>query len=68
MCPLRKYERGFEAFKRNTGEHHPLASRLGHSNKRSLPEVSLTYYANNSQNMMWYGDILVGTPATTYTG
>jgi hypothetical protein len=65
MHPFRKFEIGFEAYKRNIGKAHSLASKVGHSNKRrSGVAVSLSDYFDS----MWYGNILVGTPATTYTG
>ena len=62
----RKLEQGFLTFERNTGKPHPLVSKQGHPNKRgSSAAVNLTNYHNST---MWYGNISVGTPATTYTG
>ena len=64
-CPLRKFEQGFYAFENNTGKPHPLVSG-GHPNKRrGDATIPLTNYHYNS---MWYGNISVGTPATSYTG
>lgn len=60
----RKFEKGFEAYKKNTGEAHPLAPKVEHRHKhRSGVTVPLSDY-NNS----WNGNILVGTPAAPYNG
>jgi hypothetical protein len=70
-CLFRKYQRGFEAFKRNTGTSHPLASK--HSDKRSDARaisisVPLTKFDPDPFHMMWTGTIEVGTPAAPFSG
>ena len=64
--PFRKFEKGFEAYKKNTGETHFLASTVGHSNKRGTGDAAVPLYSYS--NTMWYGTINVGTPSTQYTG
>jgi hypothetical protein len=65
-CPIRKFQRGFEAFERNTGNSHPLASKLEHSDKRGA-SISVTVPLNH-RSSMWTGTIAVGTPASGFTG
>ena len=61
----RKFDQGFNAFETNTGKPHHLMSKQGQPNKRrDGATISLT----NDHNMMWYGNISVGTPAAPYTG
>ncbi|KAI0305956.1 acid protease [Multifurca ochricompacta] len=57
-----KISHGFEAFERNTGAAHPLASQLKRSVKRGTGDPLTDYNAE-----LWYGEITVGTPAKTYT-
>ncbi|THG98286.1 hypothetical protein EW026_g3867 [Hermanssonia centrifuga] len=65
-----KYERGFAAYKENTGEEHPLASGyhytdISTSTKRSPGAVELV--DQGSRAMMWGGNITVGNPPQTFT-
>src|SRR5258708_6363288 len=52
-CLLRKYQRGFEAFERNTGSSHPLASELEHLDKR---DTTVSDPLDHS-GMKWFGSI-----------
>ncbi|KAN0113674.1 acid protease [Russula decolorans] len=65
---LAKIEQGFDAFERNTGKRHPLVSKQGHpNNRRSVAAtIPLTNYTTTNYTM-WYFNISVGTPATTFT-
>jgi len=58
---IAKIQRGFDAYERNTGKAHPLASKR--ISKRKSASDSLT----DDDSQLWYGEISVGTPATTYT-
>ncbi|EGO03508.1 hypothetical protein SERLA73DRAFT_175015 [Serpula lacrymans var. lacrymans S7.3] len=59
----RKYQRGFDAFERNTGARHPLAPVLSTVvSKRGSGAVPLT--DENAQ--LWQGSIKVGTPAKQF--
>lgn len=60
----RKLQRGFNAFERNTGIVHPASGSAASKAKRSSGHNPLT----DDENSLWYGEITVGTPATTYTG
>lgn len=59
-----KIEKGFSAYKKNTGLNHPLASAIQTKVKRAGRGVPLT----NDRSQVWYGSISVGVPAQTYTG
>jgi cathepsin D len=59
-----KIEKGFEAFERNTGARHPLASTQVGTSKRKVGNDALT----DSDEELWYGSISVGTPAVKYSG
>jgi hypothetical protein len=64
-CPFRRFDRALSAYERNTGEPHPLALNRGHSNeRRDFVTVPLT----NDMNMVWTGDIEVGTPPQAFPG
>ncbi|EIW85947.1 Asp-domain-containing protein [Coniophora puteana RWD-64-598 SS2] len=56
-----KYQRGFEAYERNTGKPHALVA--GRNIKRAQGTEKLT----DDESELWYGSISVGTPAKTYT-
>lgn len=58
-----KIEKGFSAYKKNTGLNHPLASAIQTKVKRAGRGVPLT----NDRSQVWYGSISVGVPAQTYT-
>jgi len=60
---LAKIQRGFDAFEKNTGKPHSLASLLLSNIKRSTGSVELT----NQDNSLWYGSLDIGTPAKTFT-
>ncbi|KAF8473670.1 acid protease [Russula ochroleuca] len=63
---MAKFQRGFEAFERNTGKRHPLAPKHGRLDKRSTPgnaSIPLTDF----HEFMWYGTIQVGTPSKEYS-
>jgi hypothetical protein len=60
----RKIENGFAAYERNTGEKHPLATRIERSDKRKTGGDPLT----DGNARLWYGAISVGTPAVSLTG
>ena len=61
-----KYQTGFEAYKRNTGQSHPLDSSSGVFNvtRRSTGTDPLTI---EDGGQLWQGTITVGTPAVSYT-
>lgn len=67
MTIFRKIQRGFEAsrYQKNKGspQAHPSASQHRRSIKRGNG-ISLT----NDNAQLWYGSIIVGTPAETFTG
>ncbi len=63
--PLRKLDRGFRAYERNTGGPHPLALKRQHSNERRIG-VSLSLVPGN--NALWIVDIDVGTPGVGFAG
>jgi cathepsin D len=66
MHSFRKYGNGFEAYQKNTGKTHSLASKVARSsNKR---RSSVTDSLSPNQEQFWYGNISVGTPATSYSG
>ncbi|KZT25187.1 acid protease [Neolentinus lepideus HHB14362 ss-1] len=56
-----KFQRGIDAYVRNTGRAHPLASNS--FEKRATVSDALT----DADNNLWYGQISVGTPPQTYT-
>ncbi|KAH8827704.1 acid protease [Flagelloscypha sp. PMI_526] len=58
-----KFQRGLEAYERNTGSAHPLAKVINPSKKRDTGSISLTDDAEE----LWYAAISVGTPAVKYT-
>jgi len=59
---MSKFDKGFEAFERNTGNSHPLA--VGRTlNNRATGAVELT----DDQGTLWYGSVKVGTPLVPYT-
>jgi cathepsin D len=60
---MAKINRGFAAYQKNTGSKHSLAIKYT-ANKRATGKVPLT--DDNAQ--LWYGEISIGTPSTTYTG
>jgi hypothetical protein len=61
----RKFEQGLNAFESNTGKRHPLASKQGNPNtRRDGATISLA----SLHNLMWFGDISVGTPAFQFAG
>jgi len=57
--------RGLDAFERNTGRPHSLASKLRHSDnvRRTAGNETLDY-----QPGRWYGPITVGSPPQAFTG
>lgn len=59
----RKIQRGFEAFKRNTGAAHPSEPKLKRTIERRDP-ITLNQISTN----LWCGSITVGTPPVTYIG
>lgn len=64
-----KIQRGFEAYKRNTGIAHPLLARQGPKNETlRLLNAPSSGKLTGVQQTLWYGQISVGTPAKTYTG
>jgi Eukaryotic aspartyl protease len=64
-CPFRRFDRALSAYERNTGEPHPLALKWGHSNeRRGIVSAPLT----DDMNLVWTGDITVGTPPQTFRG
>ena len=61
----------FWAYQKNTGEAHFLASKVpaGHSNKRPSGSGGVVaVFLSDYLDAMWYSYIVVGTPATSYTG
>jgi cathepsin D len=66
MIPIRrKYTHTLQNFKKNTGKEHPLTSLVNTSGiaKRATGSDALT----DSSDVLWYGNIDVGTPPVTYT-
>ena len=61
-----KYQTGFEAYKKNTGQNHPLDTSSGVFNvtRRSTGADPLTI---EHGGQLWQGTITVGTPAVSYT-
>ncbi|KAN0118951.1 acid protease [Russula decolorans] len=60
---MARFDRALSAYERNTGEPHPLALRRGRSNeRRDFASVPLT----DDMNLVWTGDIQVGTPPQTF--
>ncbi|KAI0315028.1 acid protease [Amylostereum chailletii] len=57
---LAKLQRGFAAYERNTGTPHPLSKSI---RKRSTGADALT----DGSEVLWYGQVAVGTPPVTYT-
>ena len=75
----RKLKRGFDAFERNTGGAHPLASTMRQSkfsmngHRRELQHSYQRRAAGSVPTIdddddVWYGAITVGTPGRTFTG
>ncbi|KAI0271069.1 aspartic peptidase domain-containing protein [Russula aff. rugulosa BPL654] len=62
---IAKLRKDLRPTKKNTGETHSLASKVGHSNKRGTAVAAVPLYSYS--NTMWYGTINVGTPSTQYT-
>lgn len=60
----RRIERGFEAYRRNTGLTHPSSFLLKRSTKRDGDSIPLI----DDNGHLWYGPIDVGTPPVTFTG
>jgi cathepsin D len=59
-----KIQKGLNAFERNTGSRHALASSQIGTTKRAVGSDPLT----DGSEELWYGAISVGTPAVKYTG
>jgi len=59
-----KYQHTLNAFEANTGRAHSLA-RLNTSSKRATTSGNLSLV--DSQDSLWYGNVQVGTPPSTYT-
>jgi len=57
-----KIERGFTAYKENTGELHPLHGSIIGLSGRATGSVPLT----DATAELWYGKISVGTPAVSF--
>ncbi|KAL0070939.1 hypothetical protein AAF712_002160 [Marasmius tenuissimus] len=57
-----KIQRGFEAFRQNTGSSHPLDRKK--TNRRAVGSGPLT----DVDEVLWFGSISVGTPASEFTG
>ncbi|KAG6837527.1 hypothetical protein H0H93_007708 [Arthromyces matolae] len=57
-----KLQRGFQAYKRNTGSSHPNDRRA--QTRRETGSLELT----DDSGSLWYGTIQVGTPAVEYVG
>ncbi|KAF5388267.1 hypothetical protein D9615_000170 [Tricholomella constricta] len=57
----RKLQRGFRAFKRNTGLVHPS------NNRQLIKRAEGAVPLNTDQGTLWYGEISVGTPPETFT-
>ncbi|KAH7912668.1 aspartic peptidase domain-containing protein [Hygrophoropsis aurantiaca] len=60
---VRKLERGFEVFEKNTGLAHPRAGLLSPDRRKAQGGDPLT----DADSELWYGSISVGSPAQTYT-
>ncbi|KAJ8086386.1 hypothetical protein PM082_005209 [Marasmius tenuissimus] len=56
-----KIQRGFEAFRQNTGSSHPLDRKK--TNRRAVGSGPLT----DVDEVLWFGSISVGTPASEFT-
>lgn len=60
-----KYENGFEAYLRNTGEAHPLYTAPDFNiTRRATGAIAPT---DENSGELWQGTISVGTPPVTYT-
>jgi cathepsin D len=60
---LKKIERGFDAFEKNTGAAHPNAVKVSHE-KRATASVPLQ---DEEDGALWQGSISVGTPSSQFT-
>ena len=60
----RKFERGFQAYEKNTHSRHPLA----HNGKRLDSSVGHWPLVDYDDGEYWYGSLSVGTPAKAFTG
>ncbi|KAI0036070.1 acid protease [Vararia minispora EC-137] len=58
----RKLARGTDAFERNTGTKHPLASSSNSAKRDTGPEP-----LTDDQQVLWQGTISVGTPSADFT-
>ena len=63
---LSKFQNGFDAYERNTGERHPLdrLPDLQSQEKRDMGSIPLS----PADQQLWYGSISVGTPAKRFLG
>jgi hypothetical protein len=63
---LSKFQRGFDAYKKNTGSVHPLAIQSEKAlARRATGSEPLT---EDEGGALWQGSISVGTPPTAFTG
>ena len=60
--PCSKIQRGFKAFRQNTGLSHPLDKKK--ADRRAVGNDPLT----DVDEVLWFGRVSVGTPATVFTG
>ncbi|KAI0287671.1 acid protease [Russula brevipes] len=60
---ITKFERGITAYKRNTGEAHPLARSINKQCRRNTGSEPLV----DDRAWMWYGAISIGTPPVSFT-
>jgi hypothetical protein len=61
---FRNFNRGFDAYQRNTGVRHRSAPKVKSLEKHSLGIEPL----QNDNSAYWYGSISIGKPAQTFTG
>ncbi|KAH0833493.1 aspartic peptidase domain-containing protein [Lanmaoa asiatica] len=63
-----KYKNTLAAYERNTGSRHPLDTLSRFSSTRPSKRASNgTIALNNSQAIMWYGPLTIGTPPQRFT-
>lgn len=68
-CCNRKIARGFAAFERNTGAAHPNDNKSLKNVKKLAKRITgKVALEPDEDRSLWQGEILVGTPANSFTG
>ncbi|CAL1715424.1 unnamed protein product [Somion occarium] len=64
---IQKYDRGFKAYKANTGSDHPLSIGFNPSPDLSKRSVGALPLEDEKNGTLWRGNVSIGTPPQNFT-